>query len=238
MLSLLQEDLQLLRETVQSQHAEICSLNRNIEKLRKENKELKQRLAKHEDPNKNSSNSSTPPSKENLKEEILRRTSSLRKKSDKSVGGQPGHKGVVRGLVENPDEIIDEQASFCTECGESLKDAQKVLDYTGLKNMVAVTDRHSAYFAINFLSHQVCLAHLLREIQYLNELDKNQKRSKDLENLLQEAIHYRNEHPTEIVDTQSWLDRPDSILQQNVEHLKEGFGILKNGLIKCRDYIF
>ncbi len=93
-----------------------------------------------------------------------------------------------------------------------------------LKNMVAVTDRHSAYFAINFLSHQVCLAHLLREIQYLNELDKNQKWSKDLENLLQEAIHYRNEHPTEVVETKSWLDRLDSILQQNVDHLKKAFG--------------
>ena len=80
--------LSSLRETVQSQHAEICKLRRNIDKLRrnidklrKENKELKQRLAKHDDPNKNSSNSSTPPSKESLKDEIVRRTSSLRNSS-------------------------------------------------------------------------------------------------------------------------------------------------------------
>lgn len=33
-----------------------------------------------------------------------------------------------------------------------------------LKNMVAVTDRHSAYFVIDFLNNQVCLAHLLRNL--------------------------------------------------------------------------
>ena len=65
-----------------------------------------------------------------MKAEVIRRTSSLRKKSGKSVGGQPGHNGVVRGLVDNPDEIMNMHASFCTECGENLENAQKVLDYT------------------------------------------------------------------------------------------------------------
>ena len=32
-----------------------------------------------------------------------------------------------------------------------------------LERMTAVTDRHSAYFALHFHNHQVCLAHLLRE---------------------------------------------------------------------------
>ena len=44
-----------------------------------------------------------------------------------------------------------------------------------LERVTAVTDRHSAYFALHFLNHQVCLAHLLRECQYLNELDKGQQ---------------------------------------------------------------
>ncbi len=65
-----------------------------------------------------------------------------------------------------------------------------------LKRMTAVTDRHSAYFALHFMNHQVCLAHLLRECQYLNELDKGQVWSKSVESLLQEAIHGRNQRPT------------------------------------------
>ena len=43
-----------------------------------------------------------------------------------------------------------------------------------LERMTAVTDRHSAYFLLLFLNHQVCLAHLLRELQYLSDLNAGQ----------------------------------------------------------------
>ena len=59
-------------------------MNRNIDKLnadlRKRDKrieELEAKLAKYESPDKNSGNSSTPPSKENLKAEAIRRTKTL-----------------------------------------------------------------------------------------------------------------------------------------------------------------
>ena len=68
-----------------------------------------------------------------------------------------------------------------------------------LERMIAVTDRHSAYFALNFLNHQVCIAHLLRELQYLNELDTEQQWSKNVESLLQEAVHERNNNPQAIL---------------------------------------
>lgn len=54
-----------------------------------------------------------------------------------------------------------------------------------LERMIAVTDRHSAYFAINFLNHQVCLAHILRELQYLSELDTKQNWSNRLSSVKQ-----------------------------------------------------
>ncbi|WP_455097776.1 hypothetical protein [Prevotella jejuni] len=44
-----------------------------------------------------------------------------------------------------------------------------------LERMTAVTDRHSAYFALHFLNHQVCLAHLFRELQYLSKLNTEQE---------------------------------------------------------------
>jgi transposase len=104
--------------------------------------------------------------------------------------------------------------------------------------MIAVTDRHSAYFSLNFLNHQICLAHILREVQYLNELDDKQQWSKQLQTLLQEAIHERNQNLDKKIDTSPWLTRLDNILTQNVEHLEQGFRRLKNGLIKHRDHIF
>ena len=122
-------ELQSLRKTVDSQHAEICTLNRNVDRLLKENRELRKRLEKYEKPPKDSGNSSTPPSKEPIKSEVERRTKSLRKKSDKAVGGQPGHEGTTRQMAETPDEIENIASQFCSECGRDLSDVEGELDY-------------------------------------------------------------------------------------------------------------
>ena len=66
-----------------------------------------------------------------------------------------------------------------------------------LERMTAVTDHHSAYFALHFLNHQVCLAHLLCELQYLSELNTEQEWSGKVTNLFREAIHQRNTNPKE-----------------------------------------
>lgn len=93
-------EMRLIRETIDQQYAEIAKLNRNIEALNhqirkkdEENARLKERLSKYEKPKKNSGNSSTPPSKESMKDEIVRRTKTLRKPSGKEPGGQEGHDG-------------------------------------------------------------------------------------------------------------------------------------------------
>lgn len=386
-------ELQSLRKTVDSQHAEICSLNRNVDKLLKENRELRKRLEKYEKPPKDSGNSSTPPSKEPMKSEVERRTKSLRKKSDRKVGGQPGHEGTTRQMAETPDEIENIASQFCSECGRDLSDVEGELDYvmqeidlppiqpiyrerrfykkvcacgccnrdyaprrrggnaitfgrniravatylsvvqcmpyerlqslfktmfnvrisqgtlanivremldksrpaidlierlikesavvgfdeTGcyvngrlnwswiaqttyltlvfrgagrgakvleerfgdsLKNMVAVTDRHSAYFAIDFLDNQICLAHLLRNLEYLNDIDKEQTWAGEVQALLREAIHLRNEKPAEAIQKESWLTRLDDLLKKNLDSLRKEFNELKRGIIRCRDHIF
>jgi len=64
-----------------------------------------------------------------LTDEIIRRTRSLRKPSGKKPGGQKGHDGHKLSCSSIPDEIIDEVPNYCTRCGESLSDAERVLDY-------------------------------------------------------------------------------------------------------------
>ena len=407
MLSGLSAQIESMQKTIDFQPATICQVNhisqrqlkeihdlkRLLAKKDKENEELRKRLSKYEGPPKNSGNSSTPPSKESRKDEIIRRTKSLRKPSGKKSGGQPGHEGSTLGMSDAVDGIVEERAEHCDGCGESLADCKTELDYipqtislpelkplitevrhyvticrtcgkrvkshperrrsnavvydasvkglvvylsavqflpynriasffkevfglevsqgsmvnwineakkaaapaiekikeyimqsavvgfdeTGcycnkrldwawiaqtvyftfvfhgksrkgqeledrfgdsLGRMTAVTDRHSAYFTLHFLNHQVCLAHLLRECQYLNELDKEQEWSKSVENLFQEAIHERNQKPTESIDTKPWLDRLDKLIDKNLSKLNGKFTTFKNGLLKCRDYIF
>ena len=384
----MQKQMDSMKETINVQHEKICNLKRNVQRLTKENAKLRKRLAKYETPNKDSNNSSTPPSKEPMRAEILRRTKTLRCNSDKKVGGQQGHIGTTLKRISKPDSIVDVVADYCIRCGHSLEGGERVLDYVtqvvslpsmsavikeirhyittckscgsivsshkarkrgsnvvvydssvkslvvylsavqflpygriasffrevfgltisegsmvnwvnkakdlaqpviekikhyimnssvvgfdesgcycnkrldwawiaqtvyytllfrgngrgskelesrfgdSLERMIAVTDRHSAYFALHFLNHQVCIAHILRELQYLNELDKNQSWSKDVEKLLQEAIHERKLKPNDSIDNKSWLTRLDELTKKPVDHIKAEFERLRKGLVK------
>lgn len=107
-----------------------------------------------------------------------------------------------------------------------------------LKKMTAVTDRHSAYFAIDFLNNQICLAHLLRNLEYLNDIDKEQTWAKDVQTLLREAIHLRNQKTYEVIPKDSWLTRLDELLKKNLDNMRNEFNEMKRGIIRCRDYIF
>ena len=132
-----------MQATIDSQHATICQINRNgqaqlkkiqtlermLKKKDKENEELRKRLSKYEEPPKNSGNSSTPPSKEQMKDEIVRRTESLRKPSGKKPGGQPGHEGNTLELNDNADSIVEECPNLYDECGEPLEKCDAELDY-------------------------------------------------------------------------------------------------------------
>jgi len=92
----------------------ISVLETTVVSLKRENADLKERLAKYENP-KNSGNSSVPPS-----QDPNRKTKSLRKKSNKKIGGQKGHKGHQLKMVNNPDKIIFHDINDCTCCGEKL----------------------------------------------------------------------------------------------------------------------
>lgn len=125
-----------MRETIDSQHTEICNLNRKAEALhqevrclKKENETLREQLAKYETPEKNSGNSSTPPSKESMKDEAIRRTKTLRKPTGRKPGGQKGHEGSTLKMTQTPDETEDIVANYCTKCGASLEDCERILDY-------------------------------------------------------------------------------------------------------------
>src|SRR5690606_29142341 len=73
---------------------------------------------------KNSRNSSVPPSKD---ENRSLKNQSLRTKSGKKAGGQPGHKGSTLEMAANPDQVIDHKPDFCNCCGNDLSNAPEEL---------------------------------------------------------------------------------------------------------------
>ena len=114
--------------------------------LLEENKQLKLRIQAMEQQvarfttRKDSHNSSIPPSKD---ENRPKRTNNLREKSDKKVGGQPGHEGKTLEMTSHPDEIIDHRSSFCPNCGgdvsrlpSEVSETRQVVDIPVIKQIV------------------------------------------------------------------------------------------------------
>jgi transposase len=73
--------------------------------------------------NKNSHNSSKPPSTDSLAREKPNPKSS-RIKSGKKPGGQPGHVGKTLALVDNPDFTEIHKVEKCTNCDKNLEDEE------------------------------------------------------------------------------------------------------------------
>jgi transposase len=69
----------------------------------------------------NSKTSSRPPSSDGLKKSpAQQRTQSLRGKSDRKTGGQPGHKGETLRQSATPDHVINHYPELCDACGAVL----------------------------------------------------------------------------------------------------------------------
>ncbi|MFH1825950.1 MAG: IS66 family transposase [bacterium] len=76
--------------------------------------------------NKNSRNSSKPPSSDGLARPP--RTQSLREPSNRNPGAQPGHPGKHLASVDRPDEIIRKSVDCCQHCHRSLKNIRAKIE--------------------------------------------------------------------------------------------------------------
>jgi hypothetical protein len=85
-----------------------------------ENKELKRKIAQLQ---KNSTNSSKPPSTDNPQDRNQHPpTDNIKDKKKRKPGGQPGHKGTMRELipVEEVDDVQHYYPEQCNNCGKAL----------------------------------------------------------------------------------------------------------------------
>ena len=76
----------------------------------------------------NSTNSGKPPSSDGLAKPATdrKRPKSLRGKTGRKSGGQPGHKGVTLKQVPNPDEIVNHYPDQCPGCTGTLSPAHAI----------------------------------------------------------------------------------------------------------------
>ena len=396
------EEIGRLNRIIGQKDVEIHSLKMELATSRSELASAKARIKELEEqigkeggssdssgkPEKNSSNSSIPPSQESIAARELRRTNSLRKPSGRPSGEQPGHKGHTLQTVDTPDRIIKHEPAYCRCCGRPLAgirnrkirktqvmdirfvmetteeqyyekvcecgcvnncDApncrikygenlralvsylnvaqcmpfkriaelisdlcvQKISEGTvqnilkgnskkadpayeeirrrielapvagadetgaavgkelhwnwifqtdlltyvyqmksrgmeavdakfpnGLPNTILVTDRKQTYFNMDVKNHQVCLAHLLRNAEYLNELDTKQDWSRRFIHLIGHAINLRREGSITARKIKILKTKMQKLLGESLTHLDEEFESFKKGILKVKDYLF
>ncbi len=108
------ELIEQLSQQVASLTAMVASLNETIAAQAALNKQLNQTIQElKEQINKNSKNSSKPPSSDGYKKPSPK---SLRKPSGKKAGGQIGHEGACLSVTTTPDEIHAHMPSACKGC--------------------------------------------------------------------------------------------------------------------------
>lgn len=136
-----------LTATVDAQSKTLDAQTKLIAQLNQTIQELKERL------NKNSKNSSKPPSSDGLK----KTAKSLRKPSGKKQGGQEGHPGTHLAVIAEPDETIRHMPSACEGCPH----------YEMCKGTACIAEkRHviDAVVTVNITEHQaleipICMIH-------------------------------------------------------------------------------
>lgn len=103
-------------EKIAKLEAENAALRQEVKSLQKKVLLLLQ-IIEQQEIKKDSHNSHNPPSSDKSKP---KRTKSLRKKSTRKTGGQPGHKGHTLKMKSVADEHYDLKSDYCQSCGNQL----------------------------------------------------------------------------------------------------------------------
>ena len=287
----LSEKTSALESELSACQSEVSRLNRVNSRLLADNTKLEKlvRLLESEIEKlggkrveKDSTNSSIPPSQQSIAAQAALRTRSLREPSGRTSGRQQGHEGHELAKTDSPSSTEEHKAKvvymallsyiakekcagmdetgvyinkalcwfWCLQCSrftfvfadpsrgiEALK-KHGILEH--LANLVLCTDRHSTYFNLDVLTHQFCLVHLIRNLQYLSDINSSQKWSSEMQQLFRDAIHESNnaEAPPGKEARNKYEERLDKLLDEDVGHYGKDFRQLQNGIIKCRDFLF
>lgn len=112
----------------------------------------------------------------------------------------------------------------------------------GFSNAVLVHDCWKSHFQTTAENHQLCTAHLLRELNYFIETNKDPWATKCRE-LIRDALHVKQSMKHEDYDNKHQpkldiLNRYDKLLEESVDEKIKDLIAFKKRIIKYKDYLF
>jgi len=123
--SIFQKGLNAVVELINSLYAQIQELTEKNTMLKSANAQLEERIKElTEQKAKDSHNSSKPSSTDGMK----KKTKSLRRKSNRTSGGQKGHKGTTLSMVSEPDKVERIRLNKCNVCSHTFLETEKTVE--------------------------------------------------------------------------------------------------------------
>lgn len=108
----------------------------------------------------------------------------------------------------------------------------------GLQNNILVTDCWSSYFKTNAVSHQICTAHLLRELNFLKEKYKIDTWSTRMSQLITKALDLRRENKTTKDNVNQILNSFSDLTNESLNQEMEEVIVFQKRMIKYSGYVF
>jgi transposase len=108
----------------------------------------------------------------------------------------------------------------------------------GFENTTIVSDCWASYFKTNAKSHQICTAHILRELQYLSERYKNQTWSGRMTKLIKLALKAHGSQNSVLNIIRRIKNKLKELLYETVDKSFKKITALQKRLIKYQDYLF
>lgn len=141
-------------------------------------------------------------------------------------------------------------ARQCTDIDEVLRsinlrlrkleksDSEKTEEIGRLNRIVCQKDKEIHKLKLELTSIKSDLAHLLRNAEYLNELDTKQDRSRRFIHLLAHAIDLRRNNTITQRKIKVLKTKMKNLLGESLSHLDDEFERFKKGILKVKDYLF
>ena len=121
----LSQELARAKQTLARRSQELLELQQLNHQLLRRIRELEREVESSTPVGRDSHNSNSPPSLDPPWKKVPR-TKSLRQKSGRMAGGQPGHRGSTLKRADTPDRVFTHAAVSCPGCGCTLRPADAV----------------------------------------------------------------------------------------------------------------